>query len=178
MNILNHHGNQASCSLRAANYRDQLTLLAIVRALEDIAEDIASGHQVKALHAIQDLSGRALDEMRESLADHCSLAAYRPVHEINIALHGVRRMLLEKRAKAEGWPFRWNGDAFLVEDPEAGLFLAVDGVDNWSISTDGTPDFLIADCGLATLLAALNGVTLAEEVSRLSRWLSKKEVGQ
>ncbi|NEI57459.1 hypothetical protein GR200_20685 [Rhizobium leguminosarum] len=178
MNSLNHHGNQASCSLRAANYRDQLSLLAVVHHLEDIAEDIASGRQVKALHAVQDLAGRALDDMRESLADHSSLAAFRPVHEINLALHGVRRALLEKRAKSEGWLYRWDDDAFLVEDGEIGLYLRVDRADNWSMSTDGTPDFLIADSGLAALLATLNGTALAEEVSRLSRWLSKKEAGQ
>ncbi|WSG95388.1 hypothetical protein U8P76_23770 [Rhizobium johnstonii] len=150
-------------------------MLAIVRALEDIAEDISLGRQVKALHAIQDLSGKTLDDMRGCLADQRSLATYRPIHEINLALHRVRRALLEKRAKAEGWRFRWNEDVFIVEDGEAGIFLAVDGADNWSMSTDGTPDILIADSGLVTMIAAFNGTTLAEEVSRLSRWLDSRD---
>lgn len=146
-----------------------------MHALEDIAEDISLGRQVKALHAIQELSGRTLDDMRECLGDHRSLAAYRPVHEINLALHRIRRKLLEKRAIAEGWRFRWNDDVFIVEDGEAGIFLAVDGADNWSMSTDGTPDFLISDSGLVTMIAAFNGTTLAEEVSRLSRWLDSRD---
>ncbi|MBX5144968.1 hypothetical protein [Rhizobium lentis] len=175
MNSATHHGNQASCSPRAAKYRDQLSLLAIVRELEDIAEDISAGRQVKALHAIQDLSGRVLDDMREGLADQRSLAAQKPVHEINVALHCIRRKLLEKRARFEGWTHRWENDAFVVEDGEAGIFLRVDGADNWSLSTEGTPDFLIADSGLASLLAAFNNTSMAEEVSHLSRWLSEKE---
>ncbi|MBY5619970.1 hypothetical protein [Rhizobium leguminosarum] len=178
MNSLNHHGNQASCSSRAASFREQLSLLAIVHHLEDIAEDIASGRQVKALHAIQELSGRTLDDMRESLGDHRSLAAHRPVHEINLALHGVRRAVLEKRAKFEGWAYRWDDDAFIVEDEETGLYLRVDPADNWSMSTDGTPDFLIADSGLVSMVAALNDTALAEEVSRFSNWLANREANQ
>jgi hypothetical protein len=175
MNSEKYHGNQASCSQRAAKYSDQLSLLAIVRELEDIADDIAYGRQVKTLHAIQDLSARVLDDMRQSLADHRSLAAYKPIHEIDFALHRLRRKLLEKRARAEGWAHRWDNDTFVVEDDKAGVFLTVDGADNWSLSTDGTRDFLTADCGLSALLSALNGTSLAEEVSRLSRWLDRHE---
>jgi len=177
MNTEKYHGNQASCSLRAAKYSDQLSLLTIVRELEDVADDIASGRQVKTLHAIQDLAARVLDDMRQGLADHRSLAAYKPIHEINFALHRLRRKLLEKRATAEGWAHRWDGDAFIVEDGDAGVFLDVDGADNWTLSTDGTPDFRVADSGLVSMLAALNGTSMAEEVSRLSRWLDRHEAG-
>jgi hypothetical protein len=175
MNIENHHGNQAACSSRAARYGDQLTLLAVVRELEDIAEEISNGRNAMALHAIQELSGKVLDDMRDWRGDHNSLSVFQPIHEINSALHGVRRSLLERRAKAEGWRFRWDDDAFVVEDDEAGVYLTVDAADNWSLSTDGTPDFLISDCGLVAMLAAFNGTGLAEEVSRLSRWLADRE---
>jgi len=152
-----------------------MALLAVVHELENIAEEISSGSNARALHAIQELSGKVLDDMRDWRGDHNSLSAFKPIHEINSALHGVRRTLLERRAKAEGWRFRWDGDTFIVEDGEAGVYLTVDAADNWSLSTDGTPDFLVSDCGLAAMLAALNGTGLAEEVSRLSRWLDRQE---
>ncbi len=152
-----------------------MTLLAIVQALEDIADDLSTGTHVEAFHAIQDLSGRVLDDMRGGLVDHRSMAAYRPIHELNTSLHRMRKSLLEKRAKAEAWRYRWEDSTFIVEDPDSGVYLTVDGSDNWTLSTNGTPDFLISDCGLLTMLAAFNGTTLAHEASRLTHWLDENE---
>ncbi|MFB9953426.1 hypothetical protein ACFFP0_31700 [Rhizobium puerariae] len=175
MNIKRYHGNQSSTSPRARKFRDQLTLVTVVAALEDIADDISEGRNVKALHAMRNLSGAVLDDMRGGLADHASLAAYRPMYELDAALHAIRRTLLEKRANAERWRYRWDGDVFSVEDDDAGVYLSVDANDNWVMSVDGTRDNNGADSGLTSLLHALNNNTLAEEVARLSRWLERQE---
>lgn len=147
----------------------------MVHALDDIADDLSLEAQRKAIEAIRELAGSILDDMRESLTEHGLLTAYRPIHEIDVALHRVRRGVLEKKANTESWPFHWDGDSFSVEDADHGVFLSVDPADNWTISTNGTKDFLIADSGLSSLLAALNGVSIAEEVAKLSQWVDAKE---
>lgn len=168
------HGNQAAFAPKARRFRDQLTLLTAVTHLEDIADDLSQGQTVKALHAVRELAEWALDTAREGIADHASLAAYRPIHDLDAALHRVRRSVLEKRANAERWTFVWSGETFTASDAETGFLLVVDPADNWRIAVDG-PDLQAADSGLSTLIAALNNSTLSEEVSQLSCWLTRVE---
>lgn len=166
MNITSPHGNQSATSPRARKFRDQLTLIAAATSLEDIADDLAEGRTVKALHALRELSDWVIDTMREGLADHLALSGYRPVFELDAALHANRRTVLEKRARASGWEAAWDGEAFTACDLETGFILTVDPADNWRLMVDG-PDLLAADSGLTALLFALNRNTLAEEVARL-----------
>ncbi len=158
-------------------FRDQETLLAVIAALDEIAEDLAEGLVVKALHGIRDLSAHALDASRNVLADHASLTGFPPLHAINAELHKCRRPLLERRAAEARLLPSWAGDEFTATDESGSAIVEVDAGDNWRLASS-SPDWVFADSGLITLMAALRGEPVALAASSVTRWLRVREVSR
>lgn len=168
------HGNQAGGTPKAFRFREKIALIGAVEAIQAAVEELEEGRPVKAASQLRGLADALIDEARAELADIRSLGALPPLHELNGALSAHRRSILERRARAEGWSFHWDGDAFEVADAAAGVWLTVDPSDNWTASTSGSPDWLASDSGVLTLIAFLNGTTMAEEVSRCAAWVKQK----
>jgi hypothetical protein len=167
------HGIQAGGMPKGFSSREKLALLAALNVIEDAVADICSGHYVRAADDLRVLTGSILDEARADLADLRSLRELPPLHHINTALHVRRQALLERRAKAERWSFKWEGADFIVADNAVGLWLTIDPSDNWTASPSGSPDWLICGSGLLSLIAFLNGSSIAEEASRYAAWHRK-----
>lgn len=172
MNTKIRHGNQAGHGARMRGFCEQETLLAVISALDDIAEDLADGRAAKALHGVRDLSAYALEASRNVLADHASLTGFPPIHKLDAALHAVRRTVLERRAAEAGLRPRWSGDEFCALDEGGNVVLEVDEADNWRLAFS-LPDWFVAGSGLISLLAALRDEPVSFTVSSAARWLKR-----
>ena len=151
----------------------QLLYMCVADALESVVDNIYNGQAVRAADAAREILEQVTTEAKAEAAAIQSLSEYRPIFQIDGALHDMRRRILTDRAQREHWQISWGDTGSASIDIGWGVIL-VDGCDNWTTPSGATYGDLSGH-GLTSLLATLNGEHIAITAARVSRWLDKRE---